>query len=102
MEAHVDVVQNEWLKGVQTRVAVVQADEGRVDVRPVDTKWDEVVRRPYLSQSAGGWLYADKEPEAFVEHLWEIMHGSYLYATELHKAGDCPFGDDDTITLFRS
>jgi hypothetical protein len=88
MPQHVDIVKNEWLVGSQVVVARVALDDhGSVAVETADESWCEVVLRPV------GGLDPEADPRGFLAGLADAIHGSYLFATHLHDAAECPFGD---------
>jgi hypothetical protein len=83
---HVDLIKNEWLAGYQLMVARVSLDDqGKLAVDTADQAWREIVLRP-----VGEWD-PEKDPEAFLRHLPDAIHGSYLFATPAHEDDGCPF-----------
>jgi hypothetical protein len=83
---HVDIVKNEWLAGFQVMVARARLDEqGTILVETNDPAMREVVLRPVGAHDP------ERNPEDFLRHLSEAIHGTYLFATELHDDGACPF-----------
>jgi hypothetical protein len=96
MPQHVDVVEVDWGKGTQTRVAQVQA---YADDIKVDGDYGEVIRRPYTDRESGKLLEPGTDPGRFVEKLHTVMSGSYLAATELHDDDMCLFREEETLAL---
>jgi hypothetical protein len=91
MGSHVDVVKNEWLAGYQYVVARVRAVAGRVEIEsPEPETWEAVVLRP-LQVRGRAEVFAEKEPGEFLRWLPEAIHGTYLFATDVHSEESCPF-----------
>jgi hypothetical protein len=82
---HVDVVKNEWLAGYQVVVARLSLKAGIIDVDARDAEYREVALRPV------GGIDPEADPEGFLRALADHVHGSYLFATELHDDGSCPY-----------
>jgi hypothetical protein len=92
LDLHVDVVKNEWLAGFQFVVARVSVDDGALRIDSADPSvWEPIILRPVVSPM--GEFHPEKDPQAFVEHLADGIHGTYLFATEPHAAQACPFSD---------
>jgi hypothetical protein len=88
MALHVDIVKNEWLAGYQNVVARLYLDDdGKLHVDAADETWEETVLRPV------GGLDPKRDPEEFLRHLADYIHGSYLFATEVHDADRCEFSN---------
>jgi len=98
VSGHVDVVQINWGKGTQTRLAQVYALPDSVKVDGAHD-YDDVIRRPYVDRESSSLLEPDRDPRRFVEQLHTVMNGSYLVATELHDDDVCLFQDQDTVEL---
>src|SRR5215216_6256300 len=93
-EQHVDVVKNEWLAGFQHMVARVTLDEtGKVAVQTADEAWREIVLRPV------GDVDPERDPEAFLHNLAGAIHGTYLFATDVHDDANCPFARDLVVPI---
>lgn len=87
-ETHVDVIKNEWLAGVQFVVAKVLFVHGGLHVESAEPAvWEPIVLRPYVLR--GEELHAEKDPEAFLEGLADVMNGTYLFATRPHSPHEC-------------
>ncbi|MGH9918234.1 MAG: hypothetical protein ACRD6W_05100 [Nitrososphaerales archaeon] len=87
VDAHVDLVRNDWEKDVQESVARIYVDQagyGLIVKDAVSGHWEgnvfdalgEAVREP-----------ADR----IVETLMNAFHGPYLIATDLHGDDQCPY-----------
>jgi len=98
VSGHVDVVQINWGKGTQTRLAQVYALPDSVKVDGAHD-YDDVIRRPYVDRESSSLLEPDRDPRRFVEQLHTVMNGSYLVATELHDDDVCLFQDQDPVEL---
>jgi hypothetical protein len=86
MTVHVDLVQNEWLAGKQTRLARFAV----VDGRPVVDNFAGVV------QSELDYLLTGpdpaEDPAGFLEGLQYRCCGTYVFATAPHDDDACVFG----------
>jgi len=96
---HVDVVQVDWGKGTQTKVARVHADSKGVWVDTTKDALTEIVLRAYTDRETGQVLTPEDNPNRFVARLHTVMNGSFLVATELHMDSDCLFREHDTLDL---
>jgi hypothetical protein len=82
---HVDIVKNEWLAGYQHVVARLYLEGDRVRVDARDQIWEEIALRPVGDFDPG------RDAQAFLANLSSYVHGTYLFATELHQSDECPF-----------
>jgi hypothetical protein len=96
---HVDLVQNEWLAGLQHVVAQAWVEASDVHVEASSPTFAEIIRRPFRDPDTGGLMYAEKEPDTFLRGLEKAFHGSYLFATALHDVASCPYGEHFVLPL---
>jgi hypothetical protein len=66
---------------------------GRSALRPATPSREEIALRPV------GGIDPEKEPERFLQELAQHLHGTYLFATDLHDEAHCPFHDDVLVRL---
>lgn len=101
---HVDLVKNEWLAGWQLAVAKASVNAGgiHVDATEGPTDWELVLLRPFLDSETGDVLDPEKEPDRFLERVHTAIHGTYLFATDAHELGECPFEKDPVQPIRRA
>jgi hypothetical protein len=79
---HVDVVNNDWLAGIQYPLATIALDDnGVVTVDPESGQWKELAEE--IAQTP--------DPAKALDELQMRFHGSQLFATEPHSDDQCPF-----------
>lgn len=94
MTAHVDLIENQWLARKQRILATVTVANGRVEMSGTRGT-------PELREMVSN-LMRDVDisnPDGFLEELHRRLSGTYLFASEPHRAGDCPYNDDDELEL---
>lgn len=64
--------------------------------------WQEIVLRPHVEPQSGLTVYAEKEADRFLEELAEVIHGTYVFATNVHEDADCMFADEMVLPLRRA
>ena len=88
---HVDIVRNEWLGGLQHVVARAVIEEGLFRIDSDEKVWEDALNRPLLDPENGLQIYALKDPDRFLNLLPRVVQGSYVFATEPHDVGACPY-----------
>lgn len=92
MGDHIDVVKNEWLAGFQHVVARVSVEHGQVEIdSPEPETWEAVILRPLQTSDGEELVHPQKDPEEFLRLLPQRIHGTYLFATDVHSDEVCPF-----------
>ena len=94
MNVHVDLIENQWLARHQRILATVCVVNGRVELtggRSSDELRDMVVG---IMQDVDA-----SDAGAFLEELHRRMSGTYVFASEPHRAGECPYNDDAELEL---
>ncbi len=101
-DLHVDLVEVDWVAGVEQRVAaLVLAENDTIHVLAhEEERWEDFLRRPVLD-SLGREVHAAKDAQNYLEVLSGAYSGTYFFATDLHNAGSCAFVDSDQVSLRR-
>lgn len=101
MAEHVDLVKNEWLAGMQIRLATVVRSNGAVAMANVTPGWEDLLTRP-LRNSDGEVVYLCKESSALaLSTLTRVFTSDYVFATEAHEEGECPFRHGPVLAMKR-
>lgn len=95
MISHIDIVEPDFQKGCQVRVANLSIAGGRYDLVSADpARWVRV-----LGLEAAPALADDASVRQFLERVAARLRGDYLFATEPHEAGNCPFVNGDSVPM---
>ena len=100
MAEHVDLVKNEWLAGMQVRLATVVQSDGDVALANVTPGWEDLLTRP-LRDASGGIVYLSKEPRLALDTLSQFFTSEYVFATDRHDESKCPFGFGGAVAMRR-
>jgi len=90
---HVDIISNDPLAGEEHLIARVWMNGGpelELYISP-DSKADKAYMWSYLSSRVR--LDPKKDPKGFLEALPLAIDATYVVASSVHVADDCPFGD---------
>jgi hypothetical protein len=98
MAEHVDLVKNEWLAGMQIRLATVLRSNGDVALANVTPGWEDLLSRP-LPNGDGDVFYLMKEPDKALGFLSQFFTSEYVFATEVHDENDCPFRHGGVLAM---
>lgn len=90
MSEHLDLVKNEWLSGMQIRLATVVRADGEVNLVNVTPGWEDLLNRP-IPAPTGQIGYPGKEPDSALEMLCGFYQSEYVFATAPHDESACPF-----------
>lgn len=88
MARHIDLIENDWGAGVQTKVASLAVVNGRPSLTTHSgdpKKWERVLELDKVKKLDYG------EDEAFLSKHSKRFQGDYLFATEPHDAEECEF-----------
>jgi hypothetical protein len=96
---HVDLVKNEWLAGFQHVVARVYLSGGLTLDSSEQEKWEHLLHAPRLNPASGESVDPEREPDLFFERLHQLLAGDFLFATEVHDEGECPYQDRLVVPL---
>ncbi len=95
MSKHVDLVKNEWLAGMQVRLATATETDSGHQLSSVTPGWEDLLTRP-LTDQYGNAVYLAKEPlDAIPRHY----NSEYVFATEVHDESDCPFRYGEVVVM---
>jgi hypothetical protein len=93
-------VKNEWLVGSQHVVARVRAEADGVIVESHDPEtWNGIILRPLPREDAEKVIDPKAHPKEFLDLLPKRIHGSYLFATEVHADEECPFREHRELPI---
>lgn len=98
MAEHLDLVKNEWLAGMQIRLATVVRSDGAVNLVHVTPGWEDLLQRP-IPTAQGQVVYAGKEPDQAFEILGNFYQSEYVFATAPHDESACPFRWGDVVAM---
>lgn len=93
MALHVDIVQNQPLEGITSTLASVQLESGAL------VFLDESPEHSHSSYWRSVLVKAvdvdpDQHPREFLAALSERFDGTYVFATEPHEEGECPYHEE--------
>jgi hypothetical protein len=91
---HVDVVRTELANGIATSIARVSVQDGELHVESAHPD----AHREMLMRALGadGALLGNGHSDEVLAKLHDRFQGSYIFATEPHEHGGCPYPEDFT------
>lgn len=100
MTQHADLVKNEWLSGMQVRLATATAEVNRLVLSHVTPGWEDWLTRPVLD-TYGQTFYPAKESDVgrALSELSAAYQGDYVFATAPHDESKCPFRHGPVVAM---
>ena len=97
---HVDLVKNEWMAGLQVRVACVEADHDRVHISHASPEYEALLRQPIVNPVDGQVLYLEKTaPDVAFPVLSHMYSNDYFFVTDAHEVSGCQFRQTDAVGM---
>jgi hypothetical protein len=98
---HVDLVKNEWLAGFQHVVARIYLDNSLRLESSEPEKWGHLLETVLRDRESGATIDPSEDPHEFFMQLHRLLPGDYLFATEMHDDGECPYHDRMVVPIGR-